>query len=224
MVRAARPGGRIILEDDDHAVLRLWPEPAGFSSLWQAYIEEYKKLGYDPYMGRRLVELLHQEGANLPAITGCFSAAAPGTRGAAIRTPGRTARNDRAGELSLMRFLTDSVQDLNSSLDLENVFKKIGEHREQEGGLRLGEGIGGTAASRRCPIRVADVREDPNYVRVRHTSVEIRSELAVPLTSMGPRQLLRPPHLVSRSRWQGRSPVRRPRPRSWEWRGRRNRY
>ena len=26
MVRAARPGGRIVVEDDDHELLRLWPE------------------------------------------------------------------------------------------------------------------------------------------------------------------------------------------------------
>ena len=44
MVRAALPGGRIILEDDDHAVLRLWPEPEGFQRLWQAYIEAFAKL------------------------------------------------------------------------------------------------------------------------------------------------------------------------------------
>jgi SAM-dependent methyltransferase len=36
MVRAVRPTGRIILEDDDHDFLRLWPEPDGFAALWQA--------------------------------------------------------------------------------------------------------------------------------------------------------------------------------------------
>ncbi len=30
LVRAVRPGGRIVLADDDHDVLRLWPEPPGF--------------------------------------------------------------------------------------------------------------------------------------------------------------------------------------------------
>ncbi|MDH3215452.1 MAG: methyltransferase domain-containing protein [Candidatus Krumholzibacteria bacterium] len=63
MVRAARPGGRIILEDDDHDVLRLWPEPEGVYNVWRAYIESYKKLGNDPYVGRRLVSLLHAAGA-----------------------------------------------------------------------------------------------------------------------------------------------------------------
>jgi SAM-dependent methyltransferase len=63
MVRAVRPGGRIVLADDDHDVLRLWPEPPGFISLWQAYIRGYDRLGNDPYVGRRLVGLLHAAGA-----------------------------------------------------------------------------------------------------------------------------------------------------------------
>jgi SAM-dependent methyltransferase len=63
IVRAVRPGGRIVLADDDHDVLRLWPEPPGFSSLWQAYIRSYDRLGNDPYVGRRLVGLLHAAGA-----------------------------------------------------------------------------------------------------------------------------------------------------------------
>ena len=63
MVRAVRPGGRVVLEDDDHAVLRLWPEPEGFRELWNAYMESYSLLGHDPYVGRRLVSLLHDAGA-----------------------------------------------------------------------------------------------------------------------------------------------------------------
>ncbi len=63
MVRAVRPGGRIVLSDDDHDVLRLWPEPAGLIPLWQAYIRSYDRLGNDPYVGRRLVWLLHAAGA-----------------------------------------------------------------------------------------------------------------------------------------------------------------
>lgn len=60
MVRAARPGGRIILADDDHDILRLHPEPPGVRSLWKAYIRSYDRVGNDPYIGRRLVSLLHQ--------------------------------------------------------------------------------------------------------------------------------------------------------------------
>jgi len=63
MVRAVRRGGRIVLADDDHEVLRLWPEPPGFTNLWQAYMRAYKHLGCDPFVGRRLVALLREAGA-----------------------------------------------------------------------------------------------------------------------------------------------------------------
>lgn len=63
MVKAARSGGRIILEDDDHDLLRLWPEPPGFTELWQAYMQSYEYLGNDPIVGRRLVSLLVAAGA-----------------------------------------------------------------------------------------------------------------------------------------------------------------
>ena len=63
MVEAARPGGRIILQDDDHDVLRLFPEPEGFYDLWKAYIQSYEVIGNDPFVGRRLVSLLQESGA-----------------------------------------------------------------------------------------------------------------------------------------------------------------
>jgi SAM-dependent methyltransferase len=63
MVRAVRPGGRIVLEDDDHDLLRLFPEPPGFAQLWQAYQRSYVYLGNDPIIGRRLVSLLVEAGA-----------------------------------------------------------------------------------------------------------------------------------------------------------------
>ncbi len=63
MVEAVRPGGRVVLADDDHDVLRLDPEPPGFMALWQAYVRSYDRHGNDPYIGRRLVSLLHQAGA-----------------------------------------------------------------------------------------------------------------------------------------------------------------
>jgi SAM-dependent methyltransferase len=63
MVRAVRPGGRIVLQDDDHEVLRCFPEPPGFAVLWRAYERTYDRLGCDPYVGRRLVSLLHEAGA-----------------------------------------------------------------------------------------------------------------------------------------------------------------
>ena len=63
MVRAVRSGGRILLADDDHDVLRLFPEPPGLNELWRAYMRTYDRNGNDPFIGRRLVSLLHNAGA-----------------------------------------------------------------------------------------------------------------------------------------------------------------
>jgi ubiquinone/menaquinone biosynthesis C-methylase UbiE len=63
MLRAVKPGGRIVLADDDHGVLRLWPEPPGWMSLWDAYMRAYERIGNDPLVGRRLVQLLYEAGA-----------------------------------------------------------------------------------------------------------------------------------------------------------------
>jgi hypothetical protein len=63
MVKAVRPGGRVALSDDDHDVLRLWPEPPGLGAVWHAYVRSYDRLGNDPFIGRRLVALLHAAGA-----------------------------------------------------------------------------------------------------------------------------------------------------------------
>ena len=79
MVRAVRPGGRIVLADDDHDVLRLWPEPPGLIQLWQAYIRSYDRLGNDPYVGRRLISLLHAAGAQPDRNTWIFFGACSGS-------------------------------------------------------------------------------------------------------------------------------------------------
>jgi SAM-dependent methyltransferase len=63
MLAAARRGGRVVLTDDDHETFRLYPEPPGFSTLWKAYVRVFDRLGNDPYVGRRLVSLLHSAGA-----------------------------------------------------------------------------------------------------------------------------------------------------------------
>jgi SAM-dependent methyltransferase len=63
MVASVKRGGRIVLADDDHGAMRLWPEPPGFSDLWLSYIRSYDRIGNDPYAGRRLVQLLHEAGA-----------------------------------------------------------------------------------------------------------------------------------------------------------------
>lgn len=58
MARAVRPGGRVIVEDDDHEALTLWPEPPHVGTAWRAYQRTYDRLGNDPIVGRRLVQLL----------------------------------------------------------------------------------------------------------------------------------------------------------------------
>jgi SAM-dependent methyltransferase len=80
MVRAVRPGGRIVLQDDDHDVLRLWPEPPGLRQLWEAYMRTYDRLGNDPIVGRRLVSLLHDAGAKPVRCTWLFFGACAGEK------------------------------------------------------------------------------------------------------------------------------------------------
>jgi len=63
MVRAVKRGGRVVLQDDDHDVFRCWPEPPGFAALWRAFQRSYDRIGCDPFIGRRLVSLLHEAGA-----------------------------------------------------------------------------------------------------------------------------------------------------------------
>lgn len=78
MVRAVRPGGRVVLADDDHDVLRLWPEPPGVGELWRAYMRTYDRNGNDPLIGRRLVALLHAAGARPARNTWIFFGACSG--------------------------------------------------------------------------------------------------------------------------------------------------
>jgi ubiquinone/menaquinone biosynthesis C-methylase UbiE len=63
MVRAAKLGGRIILEDDDHDALIVYPPVPEFESLWKAYARAYDATGRDPRIGRKLVSLLAAAGA-----------------------------------------------------------------------------------------------------------------------------------------------------------------
>ena len=72
MVAALRPGGRIALADDDHHLLRLWPEPEGLVEAWRAYYRSYRQFGADPLVGRKLVSLLVEAGARPARITQLF--------------------------------------------------------------------------------------------------------------------------------------------------------
>lgn len=64
MVRAVCPnGGRIILQDDNHDTMRLYPEIRDFDVLWEVYYKSYEVLGNDPLIGHKLVSLLYEAGA-----------------------------------------------------------------------------------------------------------------------------------------------------------------
>jgi SAM-dependent methyltransferase len=80
MARAVRSGGRVILQDDDHDTLRIWPEPPGFEQLWRAYMRTYDRIGCDPYVGRRLVSLLHEGGLKPSRCSYLFFGACAGER------------------------------------------------------------------------------------------------------------------------------------------------
>lgn len=62
MVAATKPGGRVVLMDDDHAHFQLYPNSAGFNNIWTAYMRSYDRIGNDPFVGRRLASLLHSAG------------------------------------------------------------------------------------------------------------------------------------------------------------------
>jgi len=63
MVGAARPGGRIVLMDDDHSLMRFHPDLPELDALWELYWRQYERIGNDPLVGRRLVTLLVEAGA-----------------------------------------------------------------------------------------------------------------------------------------------------------------
>jgi len=72
MARACAPGGRVVLVDDDHDLLKLWPEDPAWDRLWRAYTDSYRAIGNDPIVGRRLVSLLVEAGLRPRRNTGIF--------------------------------------------------------------------------------------------------------------------------------------------------------
>jgi SAM-dependent methyltransferase len=78
MARAARPGGRVVVCDDDHSLLRLHPEPPGLAAAWEAFERSYLRLGNDPFVGRRLVRLLADAGLAPRRATWIFFGACSG--------------------------------------------------------------------------------------------------------------------------------------------------
>jgi SAM-dependent methyltransferase len=79
MVRAVRPGGRVVLCDDDHDLMRMWPEPTPVMiAVFRAFLATYERNGNDPYVGRRLVALLAAAGARPRRATWIFFGACAG--------------------------------------------------------------------------------------------------------------------------------------------------
>ncbi|MFM8347033.1 MAG: methyltransferase domain-containing protein [Bacteroidota bacterium] len=62
MKRALKPGGTLCISDDDHQAMVLFPEPEGFRQLWDAYMDAYVEVGNDPWIGRKLPKLFHEQG------------------------------------------------------------------------------------------------------------------------------------------------------------------
>ena len=114
MVKTVKPGGRIILADDDHDVMRLWPEPPGFNDLWRAYMRTYDRIGNDPFVGRRLVELLHRAGAEPRRNTWIFFGGCAGMENFDILT---------ANMISIVRGARDAI--LSMSLFERNAFERV---------------------------------------------------------------------------------------------------
>ncbi len=63
MVDAVRPGGRVVLADDDHAALSLWPPVPEFERVWRRYATAFDEAGNDARAGAKLVQLLGDAGA-----------------------------------------------------------------------------------------------------------------------------------------------------------------
>ena len=98
MVKAVKPGGRIVLIDDDHETFRCYPEPSGFETLWNSYCRSYDRVGNDSYIGRRLLQLLYQAGAKPSRNTEIFF-------------------GSNAGEKSFQDFVTNLLEILKGAED-----------------------------------------------------------------------------------------------------------
>lgn len=105
MATAAKPGGRVFISDDDHDIFRLTPEPAGFKSLWKAYVRSYEMLGNDPYVGRKLVALMKDAGLVKVRNGGMFFGGCAGERHFGAIADNLIGILDGAGETILRRKL-----------------------------------------------------------------------------------------------------------------------
>ncbi len=110
MAKAARPGGRIILEDDDHDLLRLWPEPDGVHMVWDSYCKSYTANGNDPQIGRKLGSLMYNAGARVSRATWIFFGASAGEQEFPLYVDNLVSILEGArGHMVQARLITDKV-------------------------------------------------------------------------------------------------------------------
>lgn len=78
---ALRPGGRMVLMDDDNDLLRLWPAMPAVDELWHALVRGAVDRGRDPHIGRKISSMMQVAGLQ-PTNNGCLfgggSSGAPG--------------------------------------------------------------------------------------------------------------------------------------------------
>ena len=109
MKRALKPGGRLILCDDDHSTFRPTPEPMGFSVVWNAYIRSYDRLGCDPFIGRNLPTYLVASGFQLVKVTEVFFGSCNGTEKFHLVADNLIGIMESAKELMLKEKLIDET-------------------------------------------------------------------------------------------------------------------
>lgn len=70
LLPALRPGGRMVLMDDDNDLLRLWPAIPAVDELWRALVRGVADRGRDPFVGRKLSSMMQVAGLHL-SRNGC---------------------------------------------------------------------------------------------------------------------------------------------------------
>ena len=71
LLPALKPGGRMVLMDDDNDLLRLWPAIPAVYELWRALVRGASDRDRDPFVGRKLSSMMHVAGLQSPT-NGCL--------------------------------------------------------------------------------------------------------------------------------------------------------
>lgn len=65
MAQSIRPGGQVILIDDDHLHFQCYPPVPLFNEVWTLYLQSYDRNGHDAFIGRKLVYMLKKSGLKI---------------------------------------------------------------------------------------------------------------------------------------------------------------